>query len=55
MRSTSEKDKIDSKRMRVEAITDKGELSFSEECGSFLTISVAPCYYYGVYIGGFGC
>ena len=24
-------------------------------CGSFLTTSVAPCCYYGVYIGGFGC
>ena len=23
--------------------------------GSFLTTSVAPCCYYGVYIGGFGC
>ena len=26
-----------------------------DNCGSFLTTSVAPCCYYGVYIGGFGC
>ena len=31
-RSTPEKDKIDSKRMCVEAITEKGEVSFAEEC-----------------------
>ena len=30
MRSTPEKDKIYSKRIRVEAMTDKGELRFSE-------------------------
>ena len=30
MRSTPEKDKIDSKCMRVEAMTEKGEVSFSE-------------------------
>ena len=30
MRSTPEKDKIDSKRMRVEAMTEKGEVSFSK-------------------------
>ena len=30
MRSTSEKDKIDSKRMRVGAMTEKGEVSFAE-------------------------
>ena len=32
IRSTPEKDKIDSKRMRVEAMTEKGEVSFAEEC-----------------------
>ena len=32
MRSTPEKDNIDSKRMHVEAMTEKGEVSFSEEC-----------------------
>ena len=32
MRSSPEKDKIDSKRMRVEATTEKGEVSFAEEC-----------------------
>ena len=31
MRSTPEKDKIDSKRMRVESMTDKGEVSFAKE------------------------
>ena len=31
MRSTPEKDKVYSNRMRVEAITDKGEVSFAEE------------------------
>ena len=30
MRSTPEKDKIDSKCMRVEAMTEKGEVSFAE-------------------------
>ena len=30
MRSTPEKDKIDSKRMHVDAMTEKGEVSFSE-------------------------
>ena len=30
MRSTPEKDKIDSKRMRVEAMTEKGEVSFAK-------------------------
>ena len=30
--STLEKYKIDSKRMRVEAMTEKGEVSFAEEC-----------------------
>ena len=32
MLSNPEKDKIDSKRMRVEAMIDKGEVSFAEEC-----------------------
>ena len=32
MRSTPEKDKIDSKRMRVETMKEKGEVSFAEEC-----------------------
>ena len=36
MRSTPEKDKIDSKRMRVEAMTEKGEVSFAEECKRLL-------------------
>ena len=30
MRSTPEKDNIDSKRMRVEAMTEKGEVSFAK-------------------------
>ena len=38
MRSTPEKDKIESKRMRVEAMTEKGEVSFSEECKHLLDI-----------------
>ena len=32
MRSTHEKDKIDSKRMRVESMTEKGWVSFDKEC-----------------------
>ena len=32
MRSTPEKDKIDSKCMQVEAMTEKGEVSFAKEC-----------------------
>ena len=31
MRSTPEKDKIDSKHMRDDAKTEKGEVSFAEE------------------------
>ena len=31
MRSTPEKDKIGSKRIRVDAMTEKGVVSFSEE------------------------
>ena len=38
MRSTTEKDKIDSKRMRVEAMTEKGEVSFDEECKRLLDL-----------------
>ena len=36
MRSTPEKYKIDSKCMRVEAMTEKGEVSFAEECKRLL-------------------
>ena len=36
MRSTPEKDKIDSKRMHVKAMTEKGEVRFSEECKCLL-------------------
>ena len=38
MRSTPEKDKIDSKRMRVEAMTEKEEVSFAEKCKSLLDL-----------------
>ena len=38
IRSTPEKDKIDSKRMRVEAMKDKGEVSFAEECKRLLDL-----------------
>ena len=38
MRSTPEKDKIYSKRMRVEAMTEKGEVSFAEECKRLLDL-----------------
>ena len=38
MRITPEKDKIDSKHMRVEAMTEKGEVSFSEECKRLLDL-----------------
>ena len=38
MRSTPEKYKIDSKRMRVEAMTEKGEVSFAEECKRLLDL-----------------
>ena len=38
MLSTPEKDKIYSKRMRVEAMTDKGEVSFVEECKRLLDL-----------------
>ena len=36
MSSTPEVDKIDSKRMRVDAMTKKGEVSFAEECKRLL-------------------
>ena len=36
MRSTPEKDKIYSKRMRVDSMTEKGEVSFAEECKCLL-------------------
>ena len=36
MRRTPEKHKIDSKRMHVEAMTEKGEVSFAEECKCLL-------------------
>ena len=38
MFSTPEKDKIDSKRMPVEAMTEKGEVSFAKECKRLLDI-----------------
>ena len=38
MRSTPEVDKIDSKRMHVDAITKKGEVWFSEVCKSLLDL-----------------
>ena len=38
MRSTPEKDNIDSKRMRVEAMTQKGEVSFAKECKRLLDL-----------------
>ena len=38
MCSTPEVDKIDSKFMRVDFITDKGEVSFSEECKHLLDL-----------------
>ena len=38
MHSTPEKDKIDSKRMCVEAIKEKGEVSFAEECKRLLDL-----------------
>ena len=38
MSSTPELDKIYSKRMRVDAITEKGEVSFSKECKRLLDL-----------------
>ena len=36
MRSTPEKDRIESKSMRVEALTEKGEVSLAKECKRLL-------------------
>ena len=38
MRSTPEKYNIDSKCMRVEAMTEKREVSFAEECKRLLDL-----------------
>ena len=38
MRSTPEKDKIDIKSMRVDAMTKKGEVSFARECKPLLDL-----------------
>ena len=38
MHSTPEKDKIDSKRMYVDVMTEKGEVRFSEECKRLLDL-----------------
>ena len=38
MRSTPEKDNIDSTRMCVEAMAEKGEVSFDEECKRLLDL-----------------
>ena len=38
MRSTPEKDNIDSNRMHVEAMTDKEEASFAKECKRLLDL-----------------
>ena len=38
MRSTPEKENIYSKRMRVDAMTKKGEVSFAKECKSLLDL-----------------
>ena len=38
MRSTPEKDKIESKCMRVEAMTEKGEVRFAKECKCLLDL-----------------
>ena len=38
MCSAPEVENIDSKRMRVDAMTKKGEVSFAEECKSLLDI-----------------
>ena len=43
MCSTPEKHKNDSKRMRVEAMTEKGEVSFSEECKRLLDLRDEIC------------
>ena len=38
MCSTPEKYKIDSKRMRIEAMTEKGDVSFAKECKGLLNL-----------------
>ena len=38
MRSTPEKETIDSNRVRAEAMTEKGEVSFAEECKRLLDL-----------------
>ena len=38
MRSTPEKHKIDSKRMRVESMTEKGKVSYAKECKRLLDL-----------------
>ena len=38
MSSTTEKYKIDSKCMRIEAITEKGEVRFSKKCKRLLDL-----------------
>ena len=38
IRSTPEKYNIDSKRMRVEAMTEKGDVNFAEECKRLLDL-----------------
>ena len=38
MRSTPELDNIDSKRMRVDDMTNKGEVRFAKECKRLLDI-----------------
>ena len=38
MRRTPEKDKIDSKCMRVEAMKEKGEVFFAKECKHLLDL-----------------
>ena len=43
MRSTPEVEKIDSKRMHVDAMTEKGELRFYEECKRFLDLCDGIC------------
>ena len=43
MRSTPEKDKIESKRMCVEAMKEKGELSFAKECKPLLDLCDEIC------------
>ena len=39
MRSITEKDKIDSKCMCVDAMTEKGEVSIAKECKSLLDLN----------------